>query len=69
MARLYLVRHGKAAATWDDRIPDPGLNEIGRVQAETMASQLVSAKVVSLQDEIAQEEPRVTLTVDSSDCS
>ncbi len=37
--RLYLVRHGKAAARWDqDR--DPGLDDTGRAQAEAMAAAL-----------------------------
>lgn len=40
MPRLYLVRHGKAAATWDDRDPDPGLTEAGRAQAEAIADAL-----------------------------
>jgi broad specificity phosphatase PhoE len=40
MARLYLVRHGKAGSTWDDRDPDPGLNEVGREQAEARAAAL-----------------------------
>ncbi len=39
MARLYLVRHGKAAAGWDVD-PDPGLYEVGRAQAEAMAADL-----------------------------
>jgi broad specificity phosphatase PhoE len=37
--RLYLVRHGRAAAGWDTD-PDPGLDELGREQAERMAEQL-----------------------------
>jgi broad specificity phosphatase PhoE len=40
MARLYLIRHGKAGTTWDDQDPDPGLNEAGRAQAEGMAATL-----------------------------
>ena len=32
MNRLYLVRHGRAAAGWDTD-PDPGLDEIGKQQA------------------------------------
>jgi broad specificity phosphatase PhoE len=42
MARLYLIRHGKAGATWDDRDPDPGLNEIGCAQAEARATDLAA---------------------------
>jgi broad specificity phosphatase PhoE len=40
MARIYLVRHGKAGSTWDDRDPDPGLNEVGRAQSEARAADL-----------------------------
>ena len=32
MTRLYLVRHGRAAAGWDSD-PDPPLDDLGRVQA------------------------------------
>ena len=39
MARIYLVRHGKAATTWDDRDPDPGLDDVGRAQAEARAAE------------------------------
>src|ERR1700733_6278687 len=39
MARLYLVRHGKAAAGWDADT-DPGLDDLGREQAGRMAAAL-----------------------------
>lgn len=39
MTRVYLVRHGRAAAGWDTD-PDPGLDELGREQALTMARTL-----------------------------
>ena len=39
MARIYLVRHGRAAAGWGTD-PDPGLDAVGREQAERMADQL-----------------------------
>ncbi len=39
MARLYLVRHGKAAASWDSDL-DPGLDDLGRAQANRMAADL-----------------------------
>ena len=35
MALLYLIRHGKAAAGWDAD-PDPGLDDLGRAQADAM---------------------------------
>jgi broad specificity phosphatase PhoE len=39
MSRIYLVRHGKAAAGWGSHV-DPGLDDVGRAQAETMAGKL-----------------------------
>lgn len=41
MTRLYLVRHGRAAAGWDTE-PDPGLDEIGQRQADTVAARLAA---------------------------
>ncbi len=38
-ARLYLVRHGRAAASWGEH-HDPGLDEVGRVQADAAAARL-----------------------------
>ena len=40
MARLFLVRHGRAAASWDAD-HDPGLDDLGRRQAEEAAAELV----------------------------
>jgi broad specificity phosphatase PhoE len=42
MTRLYLVRHGRAAAGWNTDA-DPGLDVIGQGQAEMVAEQLVEA--------------------------
>ncbi len=39
MVRLYLVRHGKAAASFSEA-PDPGLDAAGATQAEAMAERL-----------------------------
>jgi broad specificity phosphatase PhoE len=39
MARLVLVRHGRASAGWDVH-PDPGLDDLGRAQAAEVAEQL-----------------------------
>lgn len=39
MSRIYLVRHGAAAAGWDSDA-DPGLSEAGRAQAAQMSAQL-----------------------------
>jgi broad specificity phosphatase PhoE len=42
--RLYLIRHGKPASTWGDHgaDPDPGLDELGRRQAEAAAQALLA---------------------------
>ena len=48
MAQLYLVRHGRAAAGFD--VADPGLDALGRSQAEEAATKLASLgpmKIVS----------------------
>lgn len=39
MVRLHLVRHGRASAGWGDD-PDPGLDEVGRLQAVDAAGEL-----------------------------
>jgi broad specificity phosphatase PhoE len=39
MAKLYLVRHGKATAGWDEDY-DPGLDGLGRSQAQRAAEAL-----------------------------
>jgi broad specificity phosphatase PhoE len=39
MSRIYMVRHGRAAAGWNAD-PDPGLDELGRSQSLAVASQL-----------------------------
>ena len=39
MARIYFVRHGKAAAGWDGH-PDPGLDPLGLTQAQLAADTL-----------------------------
>jgi broad specificity phosphatase PhoE len=39
MTRLYLVRHGRAAAGWDTD-PDPELDAVGRAQASAVATEL-----------------------------
>ncbi len=39
MTRLYLVRHGRAAAGWNTD-PDPGLDELGNDQATAVAQRL-----------------------------
>jgi broad specificity phosphatase PhoE len=41
MSRVYMVRHGRAAAGWNVD-PDPGLDELGRTQALKVASRLSS---------------------------
>ena len=39
MSKIYMVRHGKAAAGFDGH-PDPGLDDLGRVQADATAQVL-----------------------------
>jgi broad specificity phosphatase PhoE len=39
MTRVFLVRHGRAAAGWDSD-PDPGLDELGREQSMAVARRL-----------------------------
>ena len=39
MVRLYLVRHGRAAASFGES-HDPGLDEVGRLQANEVAQEL-----------------------------
>src|SRR5437762_3166034 len=39
MSRIYLVRHGRAAADWGSHL-DPGLDDLGRSQADAMAKAL-----------------------------
>ena len=41
MTRIYMIRHGKAAAGWDGDA-DPGLNELGLAQAEAVAKKVQS---------------------------
>ena len=41
MTRIYLVRHGRAAASWSDDL-DPGLDALGLSQAETAAETLMA---------------------------
>ena len=47
MPRLWLVRHGRAAAGWGDD-PDPGLDAEGRAQAEAVADRLGAMAPVAL---------------------
>ena len=37
--RIYMIRHGKAAAGWDGDA-DPGLDDLGRAQSEAVAQKL-----------------------------
>jgi broad specificity phosphatase PhoE len=47
MATVRLVRHGRASGGWDAD-PDPGLDEVGRVQAEALADLLAPLRVGDL---------------------
>ena len=39
MTRIYMIRHGKAAAGWDGDA-DPGLDALGQLQAEALAEKV-----------------------------
>jgi broad specificity phosphatase PhoE len=41
--RITLIRHGRAAAGWDTD-PDPGLDDLGRSQAEAVAAALANSE-------------------------
>lgn len=42
MARLYMIRHGKPAATWGGDDDDPGLDEAGAAQARAARDVLLA---------------------------
>ena len=42
MSRLFLIRHGKPAATWGEADQDPGLDAAGQAQAEAARDHLLS---------------------------
>ena len=42
MPRLYLIRHGRPAATWGEADEDPGLDEAGMAQAAAARDWLLS---------------------------
>jgi broad specificity phosphatase PhoE len=42
VARLHLVRHGRAAAAWTDHL-DPGLDEVGAAEAAAAAQELAGS--------------------------
>ena len=45
MANLYLIRHGKPAATWGEADEDPGLDATGQAQAEAARDFLMALPV------------------------
>ncbi len=47
MPRLYLVRHGRAAATFAEAA-DPGLDELGRSQAEAVGAKLAPLGLLAI---------------------
>ncbi len=47
MPRIYMIRHGEAAAGWDaDK--DPGLSDLGRRQSEAVAKSIMAREGVAL---------------------
>ena len=62
MTRIYMIRHGKAAAGWDGDA-DPGLNELGRTQAEAVAKKckrwsLRLCRYIPARSNVAKKPPR-----------
>ena len=47
MPRIYLIRHGKAAASFGEAL-DPGLDDLGRAQAEAVAGRWSGLPPVTL---------------------
>ena len=41
---IYLIRHGQAAASWGEH-PDPGLSDLGREQAASVATALQTRNI------------------------
>ena len=41
MTQIWIVRHGEAAASWE-KDPDPGLSNLGQLQAEETATALTN---------------------------
>ena len=44
MSRVFLIRHGKPAATWGDADEDPGLDAVGLAQAEAARDYLLALR-------------------------
>ncbi|HBM88421.1 MAG TPA: histidine phosphatase family protein, partial [Rhodobiaceae bacterium] len=47
MARIYMIRHGEAAAGWSED-KDPGLSDLGRAQSEAAAKTIMSREASAL---------------------
>jgi broad specificity phosphatase PhoE len=47
MARIYMIRHGEAAAGWSED-KDPGLSDLGRAQSEAAAKTIMSHEASAL---------------------
>src|SRR5271163_3916648 len=47
MARIHMVRHGRAAAGFGESM-DPGLDELGRSQAEAVAETLKALRALRI---------------------
>lgn len=45
MPRLYLIRHGKPSSTWGGDDDDPGLDDLGRAQADAARDWLLDRPV------------------------
>jgi broad specificity phosphatase PhoE len=45
MMRIYLIRHGRPASSWGGADPDPGLDAVGRAQAQAAADRFIGLPV------------------------
>lgn len=41
MTRIYLIRHGRPQSSWGGGDPDPGLDTVGRAQAQAVADRFM----------------------------
>lgn len=42
MSRVHVIRHGRPAATWGGEDEDPGLDDVGRLQAHVAAEEILA---------------------------
>lgn len=52
MARVYVIRHGRPASTWGGAEDDPGLDDLGRHQAEEAMAWLMARPAAERPDHV-----------------